>query len=325
MSGLSNALESGIIWDYKGHHQIRMKIFLTGCAGQLARVVLPRLCAHPDVERVIGVDPRPTDFTHAKFSTCRLDYADPAAWVLLGQCDALAHLGFHVLRGKMDADAMWQNNVAGAKLLFEAAVRAGVRRVLHVSSAAVYGGGERLREDAPLRPLPGFLYAGHKAELETWLQNHLPLAVRLRPHAILGANAQPLLKFLLRQPFYPSLPFPQPLLQCVHEEDVATAIVLSLFGDAVGPFNLAAPDCFSFRQAIRARHAVSLSLPFGVARVLMDGLWRATGWGGEPGWLAGMRQPLTLDCGRAERELGWRPAYPAVLARAAAIARQRWK
>lgn len=288
-----------------------MKIFLSGCAGHLAQALLPRLCDHPMVAGVVGVDLLPCAFRHARFTGHQLDYASPAACALLAGCDGLVHLGFTVLRGRMDAQRMWQNNVVGSKALFEAARAAGVARVVHVSSAAVYGGGEDLCETAPLQPLSDFLYARHKAELERWLAENLPQAVCLRPHIILGPHALPLLRFLLRQPFHLRLPEPQPLLQCVHEEDVAAAILLCLSGAATGAFNLAAPDAFTFRAVIRARHPLSPGLPPGLARAVLHACWRLTGAGGEPGWLAAADRSFTLDCGRARRELGWLPHHTA--------------
>lgn len=286
-----------------------MKIFLSGCAGHLARALLPRLCAHPAVEAVVGVDLQATAFRHPRFTAYQLDYASAHALALLSGCDGLVHLGFTVLRGKMDARRMRENNVAGGRILFEAARQAKVGRIVHVSSAAVYGSGENLQETAPLAPQASFLYACHKAELESWLEANLPWAVRLRPHIILGPHALPLLKFLLRQPCYLCLPDPQPQLQCVHEEDVATAIIASLENEVRGAFNLAAAGTFSFRALIRARHAPSFGLPPWLVRGILSGVWRLSGAGGEPGWLNAANRSLTLDCGRAQRELGWQPAY----------------
>ncbi len=131
--------------------------------------------------------------------------------------------------------------------------------------------------------------------------------VRLRPHAILGPNAHPLLRALLRQPFYPLLPEPLPLTQCVAEEDVVAAIRLALLGDAEGAFNLAAEPAVPFRDLLRHRHRHPLPLPFTLARALIHASWRVSGRAGEPAWIDGMRHSLALDCTRARRELGWKP------------------
>lgn len=250
-----------------------------------------------------------TRYAHAKFEASRVDYASEQAEVLMNGCDALVHLGFTVLRGRMKAASMWRNNVFSSQALFEAAERAVIGRVVHVSSAAVYGTGVNLRENAALAPLPGFLYAQHKAELERWMATHVPHALRLRPHIILGRHALPLLKFLLRQPCYLRLPDPQPLLQCVHEQDVVSALMASLFSRVSGPLNLAAPEAFSFKALVRKHHRTGVALPPWFARAALQGVWRTLGAGGEPGWLAGADASLTLDCQRAEAELGWRAAF----------------
>lgn len=280
-----------------------MRVLVTGAASHLARVLLPALCARPDVEAVIGLDLRPPGFVHPKFTLQLTDLRrlDPS---LLAGCDALVHLAFVVLRGRMDPRTMRAINVEATQRLFESAARRGVARLVHLSSAAVYGHGEALTEEAPLSPLPGFLYAAHKAELEAWFESHLPQAVRLRPHAILGPCCQPLLTTLLRLPLAVAVPPPPPRLQCVHEEDVVAAILAALVRDVSGPFNLAAPGHFTWRELGRR-----VWLPLPVARGLLTAAWRLTGFGGEPGWIEGLRHSLTLDVSRARALLGWQPRH----------------
>jgi len=283
-----------------------MRVLVTGSSSCLAQALLPRLCAVPGVAAVTGVDIRPLRYAHAKFHARQLDIRDPAlAPVLEGQ-DALVHLAYVVLRGRMPEREMFDINVTGGHKLFHAARRAGVKRLVFMSSAAVYGGGVHVDEAAPLAPLPGFLYARHQAHLEQLLEIEFPECVRLRPHVILGPHAQPLLRQLLAQPFYLSLPEPQPLLQCVHEEDVAEAVLLALGSDARGPYNLAVEDSFNFRDAIRSRHRLRVPLPRAAARAGVELAWRFLGWGGEPAWVDGLAQTLMINCRRAAVELGWR-------------------
>lgn len=282
-----------------------MKILVTGSSGHLAQALLPKLCAHPDIGQVIGVDIDPPRFSHDKFALRQIDVRDPVLDALLTDCDALIHLAFVVLRGKMDERTMHDINVTATQRLFGAAARVGVRRLIHLSSAAVYGSGENLREDAPLKPLPKFLYAVHKAELEDWFAQHHPEAVRLRPHIILGPHCLVLFRQLLALPLYVRLPDPQPRLQCVHEDDVAAAILLALFSDAQGAFNLAAPGTFSFKEVIWQHHRAAVPLPLWVAKGFLNLAYLLTGWGGEVAWLEGMERSLTLDCQRAGGELKW--------------------
>lgn len=255
------------------------------------------------------MDIAPTIFTHEKYTHHQIDIRSPAIGALVSGCDALVHLAWVTLRGKMSITAMHDINVRGTQLVFEAARVAGVTRLIHLSSAAVYGRGDKLIETAPLMPLPGFLYAQHKVEVENYLARAFPEALRLRPHIILGPHCQPLLAQLLRQPAYPNLPEPQPRLQWVHEADVADAIQRGLFSDARGPVNLAATEPFSFKEIISARHRHPIALPFSLLKAVLNISWRLTGFGGEPAWLDGMLHSLTLDCTRAANELGWQPKF----------------
>lgn len=298
-----------------------MKVLVTGSAGRLAQALLPRLCADPGVERVLGLDINPAPFAHPRFSAHRLDVRSPALGRLMAGCDAVIHLAFVVMRGALGArrhDRSWVRdiNVNGSINVFESAARQGARHLIHLSSAAVYGAWPdhppRIPEHHPHRPQPGFSYAEDKAAVEAWLDGfeartpNLRL-VRLRPHVILGPNAHPLLAFVLRQPFHPRLPDPQPLFQCVWEDDVARAILAALPGHARGSFNLAAEPALPFCDMLRHGRRATLPVPLPLAVAAHRLLWRLTGVAGEPGWVEGLRHSLALDCTRARRELGWRP------------------
>jgi len=294
-----------------------MRVFVTGSASHLALAWLPSLCADPRIERVVGVDIAPAIFTDPKFTHHVLDIRSPDIGALMSGCDALVHLAWVVLRGKMDAATMQDINVRGTQLVFEAARAACITRMIHLSSASVYGSGDQLTEAAPLNPLPGFLYAQHKAEAENYLAREFPEALRLRPHLILGPHCQPVLKQLPHQPCYPRLPDPQPRLQCVHEDDVVDAINAGLFNPISGPLNLAATDTFSFKEIIAARYRHPIPLPFGLVKAALNIAWHLTGYGGELAWIDGMRHTLTLDCAWAQSELGWQPKFTADAALAA--------
>lgn len=288
-----------------------MKVFVTGSSSHFAAALLPLLCSRPEVERVAGIDLHPPRFEHPKFHATRLDIRDPRLERLLDGHDALVHLAFVVLRGRMPEQEMFNINVNASHKVFHAARRAGLKRLIHLSSAAIYGSGVHLGEDALLDPLPQFLYARHNAHLEQLLEIEFPECVRLRPHLILGPNAQPLLKRLLNQPCYVHMPEPYPLLQCVHEDDVAKAVLLALAREVRGPFNLAAEDNFSLRDIIKRRHRLGVPLPLFAARAGLSVAWRFFGWGGEPAWIEALTRTLLLNCRRAAVELGWRSTHDA--------------
>jgi len=300
-----------------------VKVLVTGSAGHLARAVLPRLCADPRISRVTGVDLHPGEFRHPRFREYRCDIRGPDLAARMADHQAVIHMAFVVMRGDLgrrrrDRALMRDINVAGSRHVFQCAAAAGVERAVHLSSAAAYGAWPdnppRLEETAVLRPNPGFAYAEDKAEVERWLDAfgdapRAPALVRLRPHAIVGPHAHPLLRALLRQPFYPRLPDPQPLTQCIWEDDVAEAVLKGLFSPSTGVFNLAAEPAVGFRDLQRHIHRRALPVPFALVRAAVRGLWPLTGAAGEPGWVEGLRHSLALDCSRARRLLGWQPRW----------------
>lgn len=287
-----------------------MKVFVTGAGSHLAQAVLPALCAHRGIDIVCGVDARPVRFVHPKFEAVRLDLRDAAVTTMLGGNHALVHMGF-VHGRNSSANELFDVNVRAAHKLFHAARTAGVKRLIHVSSAAVYGAAVHANEQAPLKPHANFVYAEHAAHLEQLLAIELPECVRLRPHVTLGPHAHPLLKRLVKQPFFLRLPDPQPLFQCVHEDDVAHAVLLCLDNTARGAYNLAIEESFSLRDAIRARHRMSFGAPPIAARSAITVATRLSGWQNERGWMEALSQTLLINCRRAIIELGWRSRHTA--------------
>ena len=291
-----------------------MKVFVTGSSSHLAAALLPRLCAHPAVEHVTGVDLDPPRFQHSRFSATQLDVRDPQLERLLAGHEALVHLACRPAPGNGREQEMFDINVNGGHKVFHAARRAGVRRFIHLSSAAVYGGGVHLGETAALHPAPGQLHALHQAHLEQLLEIEFPECVRLRPHLVLGPNARPAIKRLLRLPCYVRLPTPYPLLQCVHEDDVAQAVLLALGREARGAFNLAVEDNFSYRDAVRSRHRLAVALPPAAARAGLNAARRWLGWDDELEWADALSRTLLINCRRAAIELGWRSTHSAASA-----------
>ena len=284
-----------------------MKVFITGAASHLAAALLPRLLAAPGVAAVTGLDLRPSGYAHPRYREILADVCTADWRALLPGHGALVHLAYVVMRGHTPLARMAAINVAASQRLFDAA--AGLPRLVHLSSASVYGNGEDLAESAPLAPLPGFHYAQHKAQLDAWLAGHHGGVVRLRPHVILGPHAQPFLRRMAHTRFYPAVGNPLPRYQCVHEDDVAAAILAALEKPAAGPYNLAHPASFTLRELAARSGRHPIGLPLAAIKALHYGAWLLTASGGEPGWLQGLAGPLTLDCSRAARDLGWRAQH----------------
>jgi UDP-glucose 4-epimerase len=284
-----------------------MRVLVTGSSSGLASALLPRLCESGWVDAVVGIDLRPTAFTHPKFTFHPGDMGDePALAQALRGCDAVVHTGYAVMQGALTKAELYANNVDGGRKVFAAARAAGARRVLNLSSVSVYGGGIDLTEDSPLKPSPVFTYARHKARIERLAQADFPEVVHLRSHLIFGRHCQPFLKEMCRARFCILPRQPHPLLQIIHEDDVVDAVCRCLTRpDVQGSFNLAASEAVSLPALVRHGRRWVLPLPLGLVRRLV-GLARLLGHRDEYTWLDVMDTSLTVRCDRAERLLGWR-------------------
>ena len=296
-----------------------MRVLITGAAGCLGQVLVPRLLHDARVAEVIAHDRRPLRLDHPRLRILRGDIRDSAVAQAARGVDAAVHMAFVVMESQLGRErrnrALAQAiNLGGTKALIDALDPKA--RLVHVSSASVYGtSGVPLTEAAEMSPLAGFHYAQDKVlaeEVVMAAEKGGLSALRLRPHIILGAHAQPFLRGTLRLPFYARLPPPAPPLQVVHEQDVAAAIVAGLFSEATGPLNLACEDQMSFEAMQRHLHRHAFAVRPRLAQTAARIAFHYLGIGPDPAWAMGLDRPLVLDCSRARATLGWRPRFPKI-------------
>jgi nucleoside-diphosphate-sugar epimerase len=300
-----------------------VRVLVTGVGGHLAQALLPRLLEWPGVDEVVGLDWRPITYPHPRFRFVRADIRDADLADHLAGVDAVIHMAFVVLgsalgRRRKERNLMRSINLEGSRNLFNAAREAGVAHVVYTSSVAVYGAWPEnpvpLTEDAQRRPMPGFGYSEDKAAVEFWLdaferEADAPSVARLRLHAVVGPNAQPLLNRLARSRFYLRTPEDPPPVQCLWEDDAVDAVLMALHRRAAGSFNIAASEPRPWPELAGRHHRLTIGIPYAVADTAHRLLWHVTPALGDPGWLAGLRYPLVVDCARAARVLDWRANY----------------
>lgn len=181
-------------------------VVVTGIAGNLGSRLLPMLGSYS----VIGVDISPPR-TPLPLQFESLDLGEESStrplYELLRdtQAAAVIHLAFvvdPVRTAVLDAERMWQINVAGTARVMEAVTEAnrtaesGVKHFIFPSSVSVYGSGlaAPATEDSPLaaHTLP---YALHKKQADEVVQQRAPAlrgcsAYILRPHIFTGASVE---------------------------------------------------------------------------------------------------------------------------------------
>lgn len=223
-------------------------IAVTGASGLVGQRLLPKLAEDGRVTRLIGLDVRDPRRRVRDLDFHRVDIGGAELKPLLEAADVLVHLAT-VVDPIPDETLMARVNVEGTRRVLDAAAAVGVRKVVRVSSAAVYGAWPNnpvpLTEDATLRPNPGFAPAVHAAEVERllgeWREEHPAVTVTtLRSAPVLGAGAERLPSRLLlgRPPLH--VRGATPPVQVVHVDDLVDALLLAIADELPGTYNVAA-------------------------------------------------------------------------------------
>src|SRR5439155_13912209 len=85
-----------------------------------------------------------------------------------------------------------------------------------------------------------------------------------------------------------------PMMQFVHEEDVAEAVALALQTGAHGVFNLAGPGAVPSKVAIRETGGTAVPLPESVARAIFGRPFRLGLFGTSPGAVDFIKYSFTV-------------------------------
>ena len=223
--------------------------------------------------------------------------------------------------GPVPEPAGTADRLAALRQALDAAGAAGVRRVVHLSSAVVYGAAPDndlpLTEDAPVRPDPSFGWAVELAEAERlvaeWRDGGPDRAAAvLRPALVVAAGDGGFLARALGGFSGPRSAGESRPVQFVHVEDVASAVVLCATAATPvdGTFNVAPEGWIDDAEA--AALAGSLVPPPKLPPRFVDParrlLWTIGVGVTPPEAGAYARHPWVVDAGRL-RSLGWSPAH----------------
>ena len=163
---------------------------------------------------------------------------------LFDGADVAVHLAFAIFGSREQTRRV---NLEGSRNVFEAAVAAGVKRLVYASSVAAYGflpdNPQPLTEEVPVRGSEGFYYSAQKAELEATLSEIVAAsevdAYVFRPCVVAGPRATMLIEQVVKSARLGDplpalrrglgrLPLVRPILpdagipiQLVHHDDVA--------------------------------------------------------------------------------------------------------
>ena len=291
-------------------------VLITGIAGGQGRLIARRLAStfdligvdrtywegHPPGLRVHKVDIRKRKFEDI-FRTER-----PSAVV---------HLAF-IRHFRGDAETRHEVNVLGTKRLLEYAIAHGVKRVIVLSSSYVYGAlpdnPYYMDEDCPLNVSRNYPEVRDLAEVDTlatgFLWRHPEVATTIiRPVSTLGYYVHSTMGRYLRQRYVPTIMGFNPMMQFLHEDDLAEAIVLAIEGHTRGVFNLVGPGAVPLHVAIRETGSTALPLPEFAVRPMIQQLFRWGLYPFPPRAIDFAKYQCTLDGTRFREATGFEPRF----------------
>lgn len=318
----------------------RLTVAVTGPTGEIGQAVVAALERAPEVGQILGMARRPFDPASRgwkKVSYRRGDVLNRRrVATLVEEADVVVHLAFMIMGGAHESRRV---NLNGSRNVFEAAVAAGVKRLVYASSVAAYGFHEQnpqpLTEDVPARGTAEHYYSAQKAEVEELLADTLhdssTSAYVFRPCIVAGPNAPllidslpytqisgrlpgPVLGLLDGVPILkPVLPDPGIPFQLVHHDDVAAAMRGGVLGRGKpGIYNLAGPGQLTVKQLAETLGWYSIPIPELAVDALAEVIGRLGFLPSQAQWIAAFREPVIMSTAKARRELRWRPKHDAM-------------
>jgi UDP-glucose 4-epimerase len=294
----------------------RPTVVVTGISGNLGRALAKQL--HTEVH-VVGVDrrplrDRPKDIEHHQVDLrkARVEEAFRRRPV-----DALIHLGI-MHDPRMPFSEAHSFNVLGTQKVLDLCVRHGVRKVVVLSSANVYGprpdNSNFLTEETPLMAADRFSDVRDLIEVDMYAQSfvwrHPEIeTVILRPVNIVGPTVRNAPSNYLRLPRPITVMGFDPMVQVIHEEDVARALSLALRPGARGVYNVTGPGEVPLSAILKELGRAPLPVPQLLLRPLMRRLFRAGLSSFPAGELDHLQYLCVVDGTRAAREMGWAPRF----------------
>lgn len=290
-------------------------VAITGISGNLGRALARHLS---DRYALLGIDRRPfpdgkLGVEHWQVDLRKARVEEPFS---ARRIDAVVHMGV-VHDRDLPSTEVHDLNVIGTQRLLELCRIHGVRKVVILSSANVYGpapdNSSFLREETPM------LASARRGDMrdlveidlfaQSFLWRHPEIeTVVMRPVNIVGPTVRNAPSRYLRweRPLT-ALGF-DPMMQLLHEEDACRAIALCLRPGVHGVFNVVGPGEVPLSAILRELGRRPVPVPHVLLRPMLRWIGDERGGGFPPEEVDHLQYACTVDGGRAARELGWAPS-----------------
>jgi UDP-glucose 4-epimerase len=291
-------------------------VVITGIAGNLGKALAKLL--HTET-RLVGLDRRPfrekpKDLEHHQLDVRKKKVEDVFR---RRRIEALIHLGI-MHDPRMPPSEAHGFNVVGTQKMLEVCVRQGVKKVVVLSSANVYGplpgNPSFLPEETPLMASARFPEVGDLIEVDmvaqSFMWQHPDIqTVILRPVNIVGPTVRNAPSNFLRLERPLTVLGFDPMVQLIHEEDVCRALRLALRPGVRGVYNVVGPGEAPLSAVLRELGRRPVPIPHFLVRPLVKRLFESRLSSFPPGEVDHIQYLCAVDGSRAVRDLGWAPRF----------------
>jgi nucleoside-diphosphate-sugar epimerase len=252
---------------------------VTGGAGYFGSILIRRLLAGGRKVRILDIHPLDEPIGVEEI---RADIRDREA--VARACAGVATVYHNVAQVPLakDREAFWSVNEGGTRNVLEACLAAGVAKVVHTSSSAVYGAPERNPVVESTLPRPQEEYGRAKLAADELCRRYADRGLDvtiIRPRTIMGHGRlgimQILFEWVRNGRNIPVLGRGDNVYQFVHADDLAEACIRAARRPGRELFNVGAERFGTMRETLEAlvRHAATgsrvVSVPFRAATAMM--------------------------------------------------------
>jgi nucleoside-diphosphate-sugar epimerase len=288
-------------------------IGVTGAAGPLGARLVQRLARHTEPIRVVAIDAVRRSSPDATWRVA--DVRDPALASRLSDLDTVIHVATD-RSATTPADERFAVNVRGTENLLDAALAAGVKRVVLLTSAMVYGAYETnsvpLDEDAPLLAEPqglvGEWLAMERAAASRTAANPEFAVVVVRPASVVGPVADSLLPGLFEALRLLAIRDATCHWQFCHVGDLLDALVAAAVGQVEGAVTVGSEGWLTRAEVEAISGMRSIVLPSSLAFATADRLHRIGALAAPSSDLYFLVHPWVVGSQRL-RASGWEPRW----------------
>lgn len=292
-------------------------ILITGAAGALAQQVINRL---RDRYSLVAVDFREQPYLGDDIPSYCIDFNKRVFEDLFRRYDfdGVIHLG-RIISSQENRMRRYNANVLGTQKLLNLSNKYGIGRVIVLSTYHVYGANAYnpalIDESAPLKGAELTMDLVDSVELENlttiylWRYPNLNITI-LRPCNIVGPGVRNTISSLLASHRAPVLAGFSPMMQFIHIDDMADAIVLAYDKPQPGIYNVAPEDWVAYQHALSLCGCSKIPIP-SVPPVVPRSILRLLSLRSFPPYLLNFfKYPVVID-GRAFRDtFGFTPKRP---------------